>query len=340
MTKDTFAIFQDNTTGLKYVKKVQDEMQKNHSECDGEIITGFMPEIKGDRMCPVRSFEMYLSLLNPRSNDLWQRPLARQNAEGECYCRKKVGHNPLSTFMSGLSKSCQLSQRYTNHDIRVTGCTILFRCQFTNKEIMAITGHKSVNSLAIYQKVSFDQKIRMGQTFNYALTDPERLQQMHPSLPTGHQDPLDITNAAELLAILNTDDDENVPPVVQNIPQQKQKSATKRAFQEINSNPENMQLVPIQAAPSTSAPPAPNHNPNVLNNEEMNTPNFDLLDFLADLSDDEMDDVALGRSNQMVPKGVNSVTQNTLVNKPTNAPNMPVFNNCKIGTININIVKK
>lgn len=201
MSKDTFSIFIDTTTGLRYVKKIQDEMQKNHSECDREIITGFMPEIKGDKMCPVRSFEMYLSLLNLRCNSLWQRPVARCNADGECYCHEQVGHNPLSTFMSTLSKQCKLSQKYTNHDIWVTGCTILFRCNFSNKEIMAITGHKSVNSLAIYQKVSFEQKIRMGQTFNYALTEPERLRQMHPSLPTGHQDPLDISNAADLLAI-------------------------------------------------------------------------------------------------------------------------------------------
>jgi hypothetical protein len=46
-----------------------------------------------------------------------------------------------------------LSQIYTNHSIRATGATILGRnCSMA--QIMAVTGHKSASSVAVYQRVS------------------------------------------------------------------------------------------------------------------------------------------------------------------------------------------
>ena len=61
--------------------------------------------------------------------------------------------------MSKLSNEGDLSQIYMNHSIRVTGTTYLTRKDFTLKQIMSITGHKSLNSLTNYQKVSTDEKL-------------------------------------------------------------------------------------------------------------------------------------------------------------------------------------
>ena len=71
-TKDTFQLVHDEDTNMVYVKKVEDEETKNHKETDSEIITAFMPELKGSKMCPVMSFTTYMSALSPKTNYLWQ----------------------------------------------------------------------------------------------------------------------------------------------------------------------------------------------------------------------------------------------------------------------------
>ena len=66
-------------------------------------------------------------------------------------------------------KKNKLSRIYTNHYVGVTGTTILTRCQFSDKQIMSVTGHKSIESLKIYKPVSSDEKLMMGNTLGYAL---------------------------------------------------------------------------------------------------------------------------------------------------------------------------
>ena len=65
--------------------------------------------------------------------------------------------------MTKLSKACCLSKIYTNHSIRATGTTAVFKSKFADSQIMAITGHKSVNCLAVYHRVSHQDKEEMGQ---------------------------------------------------------------------------------------------------------------------------------------------------------------------------------
>ena len=71
-TKDTFKVVTDDESGIVYVKKVEDKETKNHKETDNEIITAFMPEVRGSKLCPVMSFTTYLSALSTESNKLWQ----------------------------------------------------------------------------------------------------------------------------------------------------------------------------------------------------------------------------------------------------------------------------
>ena len=136
---------------------------KNH--CDLEnIVSGIMPENPTDPMCLVKSFKKYLSHLHPENKFMWQQPLEKINEQFPevWYSRKNVGKNPLAFFMSDFSQDCKLSQIYTNHSIRVTCYTVLTWCKFLNAKIMAISGHKSVQSLAIYQKAKDKNKIKMG----------------------------------------------------------------------------------------------------------------------------------------------------------------------------------
>ena len=75
--------------------------------------------------------------------------------------------------MTEVSKNCNLSRMYTNHSIHVTGCMVLTRLRFSASEIMSVSGHRSVQSLATYQKTTSKEKLPDGVS-NVSITDKER----------------------------------------------------------------------------------------------------------------------------------------------------------------------
>ena len=122
MTKETFSIDKD-ATGKRYVFQRTGELDKNHTLNDREHATigeGRMYET-GTRLCPVESFIKYVGKLNPSLNDLWQRPKDHVSVtESIWYCNVAVGEKTLGSMMATMSIKYKLSQRYTNHSIRVT----------------------------------------------------------------------------------------------------------------------------------------------------------------------------------------------------------------------------
>ena len=151
-----------------------DKLTKNHKEIDLKV-SGFMPENKEDRLCPVRSYRMYLEHLHPENKFLWQLALENVNPKNPMiwYGRQHLGKNTLGHFMTDVSQNCQLSKIYTNHSIRVTGATVLMRMNFSSAEIMLVTGHKSVQSLTRYQHTQNKQKLAMGNVMHQSLTREE-----------------------------------------------------------------------------------------------------------------------------------------------------------------------
>ena len=147
MKINTFEVKTDDDTGIHYVSKVTDELTKNHKETDQEIITAFMPSIPGSYYCPVASYVEYVVHLNPENENLWQPPID-DHATNVWYAKGCIGKNPLAHFMQDLSMKCKVKS-YTNHSLQVTGASILGRQGFNYKQIMAVTGHKSTNSLAL-----------------------------------------------------------------------------------------------------------------------------------------------------------------------------------------------
>lgn len=117
--------------------------------------------------CPVSSFELYVSKLHLEYNRLWQRPRSSfYSTDDTWYCNEPVGEKKLTVFMSDLSKSATLSHIYTNHSIRATGATILSKNMYGPTQILAVIGHKSVQSLVVYQRVGNSEKIKMGKTLS------------------------------------------------------------------------------------------------------------------------------------------------------------------------------
>ena len=299
MTKDTFQLAFNTDTGMSYVYKAKDELQKNHKESNNPVITGFMPQLydpstgRPHKSCPVRSFENYIHHLNERCPQLWQtpNPAAFRRGEPIWYKNKRIGENKIASFMSELSKDAKLSKKYTNHCVRVTGTTNLTRAHFTPNQIMAVTGHKSVNSLAMYQRVKGDEKLMMGMSLAYNLMNP---QEVYEKL----QIPIQPKPAI-------------APPQPSPQLQIKVPNAQPTAS--------NMQMVPVADgnAPANSS--------------------FDLLDFINYASDDEILLAATQMEEQYTSEKMTTTT--IVKKSPKKSIPVPFFTGCKIGTINIHIHK-
>ena len=159
MTKSTFCVKVDENTNRKYVMKMEDELTKNHRGMDEIFAAGVMVETGDPTYCPVRSFERYVSLLNPNTDRLWQYPKASFSLDDPFWFQNKpIGVGTLRHFMQKVSSACCLDVQYTNHSIRATGITILAENNFSPVDIMAVSGQRSVNSLAHYQQTSRSKK--------------------------------------------------------------------------------------------------------------------------------------------------------------------------------------
>ena len=92
--------------------------------------------------------------------------------------------------MSKMSHKADLSMVYTNHSICSTGITFLKRNKYSDKQIMSISGHKSTASLAIYQKVSSDEKLSMGMSMSIPVETVPIQQQQNAVVRYEPEDPV------------------------------------------------------------------------------------------------------------------------------------------------------
>ena len=122
--------------------------------------------------CPVATFEMYTSKLDPSWEYLWQWPRSgRVNyIDNYWYESRCVGHNTLETFMKILAKEANLTSRiYTNHSIRSTCISRLDESGFEAHHITVLTSHKSESTIREYSVCCPENKRK--QMFN-ALASP------------------------------------------------------------------------------------------------------------------------------------------------------------------------
>ena len=65
-----------------------------------------------------------------------------------------VGHNTLSQTVSRLCKTAGIPRFKTNHSLRVTTATRLFQSGIDEQLIMDRTGHRSIDGIRRYKRVS------------------------------------------------------------------------------------------------------------------------------------------------------------------------------------------
>ena len=120
------------------------------------------PAIPEERpKCLVFLMDLYLAKLPPfafENNILYLRPKCTtpQAPESTWYDNIPVGKNTLQTMVKDMCVEAEIYGK-TNHSLRATGTTTLFQNDVPERVIQKVTGHRSLEALCTYEKVSTKQ---------------------------------------------------------------------------------------------------------------------------------------------------------------------------------------
>ena len=147
-------VFGEDAKGDHFVTMAHDESTKNHpgGVSDVESYEKNTPMYKtSSKSDGYTALEKFLSKLNPECEALFQYPKRNWRPSDKVwYENRPLGLNKLSTMMKNISSEAGLSRIYTNHSVRVTAITLWANSGLTNREIMAISGHRNESSLQSY----------------------------------------------------------------------------------------------------------------------------------------------------------------------------------------------
>ncbi len=108
--------------------------------------------------CFVRLYRLYCSKCPSNKPENAFYLTARSRPTEECwYSREPVGHNVLGSTVKRLCEKGGISGYKTNHSLRVTAATRLFRSGVDEQIIMNVTGHQSVDGVRAYKRMSEEQ---------------------------------------------------------------------------------------------------------------------------------------------------------------------------------------
>ena len=103
-------------------------------------------------LCPVITFKLYMSKLDPTSPFLWQK--AKQGrlhyTDKTWFESRRVGKDLLNRYMKFLQKNVTLDGIYTNHSIRATVITRLDNDGFEARHIIQLSSHKNESTIKEY----------------------------------------------------------------------------------------------------------------------------------------------------------------------------------------------
>ena len=115
--------------------------------------------ITNPRRCFVRLYKLYHSLCPPNrpENAYYLQPLKKPH-NGCWYAPVPVGHTKLRSTISRLCSTAEIPGYRTNHSLRATAATRLHQSGMVQEQdIMARTGHRSVEGVRSYKRTSTDQ---------------------------------------------------------------------------------------------------------------------------------------------------------------------------------------
>ena len=146
---DAYLVYTEN-----YSKNNQGGLQ--HRKVKPKSVTCYANKQDPTR-CLVRLFQEYLRH-HPKDIQCFYLTPLRKMKNNVWYSKMPVGHNTLSRTVGCLCEQAGISGFKTNHSLRVTSATRLFQSGVDEQLIMSHTGHRSVDGVRSYKRISEEQK--------------------------------------------------------------------------------------------------------------------------------------------------------------------------------------
>ena len=154
LNKTSYEIILDDV-GKRYVRIRQAERTKNYqggscqSDQDYHDVRMYETDMNS-LLVQVNLYEFYISKLNPRIDLLFQTSKKVYDANGCWFKCEPLGKNVITKMIPTLSRKAGLSQVYTNHCVRASTVTALYKAGIEGRRICQLTKHKNESSLAHY----------------------------------------------------------------------------------------------------------------------------------------------------------------------------------------------
>jgi hypothetical protein len=160
LTQDNFRVVTD-TDGLEYLEYCESISKTykgglKHRRIEPHRARAYA--IPGSDRCPVKLYRTYISRLNPsaQSSTFYFQPLTTP-AGSVWFSLAPVGHNKLKDIVKTMMQMAGYHGYYTNHSLRATTATRLFKEHIPEQMIMEQTGHRS-NAINNYKRTTDEQK--------------------------------------------------------------------------------------------------------------------------------------------------------------------------------------
>ena len=122
------------------------------------------------------------------------------------YSKVPEGHNTLSQTVARLCKQAVIAGYKTNHSLRVTSATRLFQSGVDKQLIMSHTGHRSIDGIRSYKRISEEQKRAISGILSSTCTkiNTKPAQSDHPESPERMKLDVEQENNDQAVSVTNT----------------------------------------------------------------------------------------------------------------------------------------
>ena len=177
-TKASQLSFKRNDKGVRCLVYTEDSVTKTnqgglkHMRKDRKIVWVYPSE--NATRCPVRIVDKYICLLPPvkptsKKCNFYLRSLDKKTP-AQWYGEQVVGLNFIRKVMKELLAGTEIEGFFSNHSLRRTGTTRLFRSGVDRKLVKEYSGHTS-DAVDAYQITSDEQREHMSKVINATVTN-------------------------------------------------------------------------------------------------------------------------------------------------------------------------
>ena len=178
--------FETDAAGRNYATMSHDELSKNHPgglkdvESTEKEARMYGTKDQGDGY---KALKLCLQKVNPKCTAFFQYPKKNSMAlDAVWYEARPLGINSLAKMMKTISEEARLSKIYTNPSVGATAITLWSNAGISNRHIMAISGHRSEQSLVSYNpRPSTSQLHNCSQVLSRSFSSPSAKNHSQPS---------------------------------------------------------------------------------------------------------------------------------------------------------------